>query len=167
MNNQAKALFFDYLGSKFGMWHDGILDEYKQYNISPDQEAQWHKELIALWQERLSANDLSPVITLSRLNASETLPDILKFADQGDSYAQLIYANALWEITTASEHPAVSPEIIEQAQRTAIRLWRSIATGPIELAPNRDFRPFDGSKTEDFLKDWAARNLARVKENLT
>ncbi len=161
--NPAKTLFFDYLGSKFGMWHDGVLEEYNRYGISAGQEAGWRAELVLFWVERLSAEDVLPVIKLSTLGAAEALPEILKFASQGDSYVRLIYANALWEISGAVTATGVSPEVIGQAQQTALRLWRAIAAEPVVLTAAWDLKPVDGVAVEEYIKTWAAAKLARAE----
>lgn len=153
MQNPARQLFFDYLGDKFGMWHDGVLDEYKQYAIDEEQEICWRKELIALWIERLSSTDLSAVITLARLKASEALPKLIRLADQGDSYANLLFANAIWEISSISNNLP--------AQDFAIRMWSVIAVGPVVLAPDRGFQPLGGENPEKYIQEWAANNLKR------
>jgi len=161
--NPAKTLFFDYLGSKFGMWHDGVLEEYNRYGISAEQEAGWRAELVLFWAERLSAEEVLPVIKLSTLGAAEALPEILKFAGQGDSYVRLIYANALWEISGAVTATGVTPEIIGQARQTAIRLWRAIVTESVVLTADSDLKPVDGVAVEDYIKAWAAEKLARAE----
>jgi len=42
----AKTIYFNYTGSKFQMMRDGIIDEYRSYNISEELEKQWLEELI-------------------------------------------------------------------------------------------------------------------------
>jgi hypothetical protein len=140
-----KQIYCDYLGDKFGMWHDGVLEEYERHPISPNQEAEWRKELIAFWVARLSAEDVAAVIKLSALNAVEALSEILPYARQGNSYAQLIYANALCEIASWTDNPSLDPQIASQARQKALQLWQSIAAGPVVLTAHRDVHPPDES----------------------
>jgi HEAT repeat protein len=156
MVDKAKKLFFDYLGSKFGMVHDGILAEYEQYGVSPVQEDAWRGELIAHWISRLSPHDVTATVKLKIMKAQEALPDMLELADKGDSYAKLIYANALWDVSHSGTPPAALRDVAKQAREMAVRLWREIVRGPIVLTENRDFQPPDGSEVTPYLRSWAA-----------
>lgn len=53
MDNRAKEMFFKYKGSHCQMENDGVLEKYKAYGISSEQEKQWtleieQQEIIAL-----------------------------------------------------------------------------------------------------------------------
>lgn len=44
--NRAQYIFTRCCGSKFHMWHEGFLPEYKSYRISKATEHKWHKSLL-------------------------------------------------------------------------------------------------------------------------
>lgn len=159
---RAKALYFDYLGSTFGMAHDGVLEEYRQYAVSAGQETQWRQELIALWVGRLSAHDTTAAIRLSILQARESLPHLLACAEAGDSYAHLIYANCLWEIAH-SPGAEIDPAVSALACQTAVRIWRTLTRSPIILAEDRNLQPFNGATPQEFIWNWAQTQLTRAE----
>ena len=111
----------------------GLGEEYKKYGISENQEQEWYREYIEFWVNQLSVDDLTPVNRLSDAWAGEALPDLIKMADQGDSYAKLWYANAIWDI---AKGVSVSGSLRRQARNTSINLWQSIVQGSIEVSEN-------------------------------
>ncbi|HIW34734.1 MAG TPA: hypothetical protein IAA29_18315 [Candidatus Paenibacillus intestinavium] len=54
---RAKELFDHHYGNKLQMFREGQLDEYKDYNIALEQEAEWIKQLINLYSSQLSIRD--------------------------------------------------------------------------------------------------------------
>ena len=46
MNDKAKQIFINYNGSKSFMMNDGVLDEYRKYNVSPKMERKWCVEIM-------------------------------------------------------------------------------------------------------------------------
>lgn len=165
MNERAKELYTIYDGSTFHMGREGVYDEYKRYNVSLEQEAEWRAELVALWISRLSPHDFEPVFRLWQLCAKEALLPLLDFADQGDDHIRLVRANALWAIAVCYDSRYAiqsTPEIERLAMRAAIHVWKSIVDASVVHVANPDFKPYDGSKAEDFIRAWARTNLEGV-----
>jgi inosine-uridine nucleoside N-ribohydrolase len=158
MRDSAKSLFFEHLGSKFGMSHNGVLDEYEYYGISEAQEAEWRKELIAHLVSRLSPYDVTAAVRLCAMYADEALPDVLRFADKGDSYARLIYANVLWDIATFAGASA-SRRVVKQACETAVRLWHELVQGPVVVDARRQLQLSGEVSDEAHLRNLANRRL--------
>jgi hypothetical protein len=61
--------------------------------VTTEQEARWRNDLIEELANRLSPNEVEPLV------ATEVIPRLLELAPLGDSYAQLQYADALWEMS--------------------------------------------------------------------
>lgn len=159
---EAKKMYFDYACNIFFMLHDGDYEEYKEYGINEAQEKEWRHEYIALWVSRLEVDDLTPVDRLSNAWASEALPAIMEMADQGDSYAKLWYANAIWHLADGSNCDTISRW---KARKAAIDLWQSLQTECIVLTQrhNNHIRPylwaFHASAPEEYVRSYARQQL--------
>lgn len=164
-SKRAKELYTFYSGNTFHMDRDGVYDEYVQFGVSLEQEAAWRAELIALWTTRLSPHDFEPILRLWHLRAKEALPSLIDLADQGDDHIRLVRANAMWAIAVCSDSLYATEAVFETkslAMHTALRVWRSIAEAPVVFVEDQDFKPYDGSKAEDFIRAWARTNLQGV-----
>src|SRR5689334_17771482 len=130
---EAKAMFFSYACHTFFMAHDSaaIYERYKAFGISEALEQAWRREFIAHWVSRLSTDDMTAVNWLRDADADEALPDLLGIAGNGDSYARLWFANAIWHIAERARLPA---SLSDQVARTTVNLWLSAANGPVELS---------------------------------
>lgn len=163
---KAKKIFFDYACRHFHIDRDGLGEEYKRFGISKAQEKEWRREYIDFWVSQLSIDDMTPVNRLSDAWATEALPDLIKMADKGDSYAKLWYAIAIWKLAEAIR---ISVPLQEQARKTAINLWQSIVQGPIELSNNhkttiiRSMKSLDTSTPEEYVLNYANRRLVAAK----
>ncbi|MDY0020665.1 MAG: hypothetical protein RBT47_11765 [Anaerolineae bacterium] len=162
---EAKKLFFEFACNHFYMDHDGMGETYAQFDVSEAEEAQWRQEYIALWVSRLSTEDLTAVNSLTSAWAGEALPALIAMADKGDSYARLWYANALWDLATGISTAA---ETHEQAIQTAVRLWRSLSQGPIELSESHramitpsSMNYLEAATPEEYVRNYAKRRLLR------
>jgi hypothetical protein len=163
---KAKKIFFDYACNTFYMAHDGELEEYKKIGVSAAQEAEWRREYISFWVSQLSIDDLTAVNRLGETWAGEALPDLIKMAGQGDGYAKLWYANAIWKLANGA---SISATMRDQAIKTAINLWQSLVQRPIELSDNHkaeispNMKPLDASTPEEYVLNYAKRKLAEAK----
>lgn len=54
---RAKKIFLDYGTSGFHMMQEGVLDEYKSYNVSKEKENEWRLELIDNKLSNFDIND--------------------------------------------------------------------------------------------------------------
>ncbi len=148
------------------MDRNGVRPDYERYGVTKAQEQEWRQEYIALWVSRLSAEDLTAVNRLRDARAVEALPDLIRMADRGDSYARLWYANAIWEIAQGANVP---PPLQLPAVETAIRLWQSLVDGDItltderknQIAPAMNLR--NEATPEQYVRNYAASQLDRAK----
>ncbi len=127
----ARKLFFDYDCRTFHIAREGFWEVYQQCQISPAQEAEWHREFIAFWVGRLSVDDLEPLAHLERADAVEALPALIRIADRGDSYARMKYAEALGALTCHCKGNCFS--VCGRARARSIRLKKSVLQRPVEL----------------------------------
>ena len=162
MEERAKQIYINFLGRKFQMMREGVLEEYEGFGITEEKEDQWRSELIDYWQGILSSTDVDPVVKLSIMNATEALPQILAFAESGDSYSNLIYANCLWDIATTGDQANSEQVIITKSKKMAIRIWSKIEKGEIYLEQERDLRGWPGMSTQEALRTWASENLQKA-----
>lgn len=159
VNERAKELYVNYCGSTEQMARDAVYDEYMQYNVSTVQEREWRAERVAYWMGKLSLQDSQPIIALSQWRAKEALPLLIEMADEGDDHIRLVRANMIWKL--AIDYAPGYDEINERAMRTALRTWKSIAEAPVVIV-DQNFKPYDGSKPEDFIRAWAREHLEGV-----
>ena len=60
--------------------------------------------------------------------AGESLPEMFRISELGDSFAKLWYANAIWHIAWGG---LMSPIMRERARQKSISLWQSLLNDPI------------------------------------
>ena len=56
MKSEAKDLFFSFLGSKYQMMREGVIELYLSYNVSEKDEVIWIEELFQSLHFRLQRN---------------------------------------------------------------------------------------------------------------
>ena len=56
MKSGAKDLFFSFLGSKYQMMREGVIELYVSYNVSEKDEVIWIEELFQSLYSRLQYN---------------------------------------------------------------------------------------------------------------
>ena len=56
MKSEAKDLFFSFLGSKYQMMREGVIELYLSYNVSEKDEVIWIEELFQSLYSRLQYN---------------------------------------------------------------------------------------------------------------
>ena len=56
MKSSAKELFLSFLGSKYQMMREGVIERYLSYNVSKEEEMTWIEELFQSLYIRLQRN---------------------------------------------------------------------------------------------------------------
>ena len=56
MKSSAKELFLSFLGSKYQMMREGVIEQYLSYNVSKEEEMTWIEELFQSLYIRLQRN---------------------------------------------------------------------------------------------------------------
>ena len=69
MKSSAKELFFSFLGSKYQMMREGVIELYLSYNVSEEKEMTWIEELFQSLYIRLqrNINDLNALYQITYL----------------------------------------------------------------------------------------------------
>jgi len=127
---RAKEIFFQYACNHFFLDREVDAAEYKEFDISKQQEKIWTREYIAHWTNQLSVDDLRALNCLRDSYAVEALPEMFRMSELGDSFARLSFANTIWDIAHSS---FLSPILREHARRKSISLWQSLLDNPVEL----------------------------------
>lgn len=159
---RAKQLYTNYYGSSFSMGREDEYEEYAQYHVPPALERQWRAERIAYLTSKLSPDDRVTVIALSIWGAKEALPQLIQMADGVDDHTRLMRANTLWELATRPKPiyaPDIEPTVEQTAMALALETWAAIAEASALNVVDKTWRPWDGNSPEDFLRNWARRNL--------
>jgi len=53
---ESKKLFFEYGGSKFGMWHERVIEKYESFSVPRELEQQWQEEILDELRKRMKSN---------------------------------------------------------------------------------------------------------------
>ena len=83
-------------------------------------------------------------------------------ADGVDDHTRLMRANTLWELATRPKPiyaPDIEPTVEQTAMALALETWAAIAEASALNVVDKTWRPWDGNSPEDFLRNWARRNL--------
>ncbi len=162
---KAKQIFFEFACNHFYMWHDGAEEEYKKFGITDAQEAAWRREYIEHWVSRLELDDLTAVNQLRNAYAHEALPALIELARQGDGYARLWYANAIWDLENGTGIPA---SLREQATETCLEIWQALIQQPFELSNSHkatiapSMKALEASTPEEYVVNYAKARLKEV-----
>ncbi len=75
MKSSAKELFFSFLGSKYQMMREGVIELYLSYNVSEEKEMTWIEELFQSLYIRLqrNINDLNALYQITYLIESHCM----------------------------------------------------------------------------------------------
>ena len=144
---EAKKVFFEYSCNGLHMAQNDV--HFSRYHVPKELEAAWRDEFIAHWRGRLSTDDLTAHQKLRDADAVEAIPDLLAMVDQGDSYARLRTAEALWALSYQVKDRAVK----QQAKATAVRSAQSILAGPIQVSERHriEIERLGGSSPEEYI----------------
>jgi hypothetical protein len=159
---KAKGMFFEYACNTFFMNNDGVLNDYLRFGISPAQENEWRQEYISFWVNQLSVDDLTAVDKLRDAEAGESLPSLMAMAREGDGYAKLWYANAIWQLANRAN---ISKELRIQACQVAINLWQDLVEQKFDITEDHKgkifpyLRALDASTPEEYVINYARHRL--------
>ena len=107
MKSSAKELFLSFLGSKYQMMREGVIERYLSYNVSKEEEMTWIEELFQSLYIRLQRN-------INDLNALHQMTYLIECHDMVEHVSKLY--DLLWGNTNSITH----------AQEVAISLGRII-----------------------------------------
>ncbi|WP_379161706.1 hypothetical protein [Paenibacillus sp. sgz5001063] len=166
---QARELFTRYLGSPIQMHREGVLQQYKQFEVGKETEQLWAEDLTAGYLQQLSIRDWEAVAALEALSKQYPNPVIVEktvaFASRNlmsaDSIVRLLFAENLVGIIR-SHKKVLSREQLFSACRAAAELLQSVAGQPLVADPGHELEHL-GLKDKRGLNSRAKRGIDEVE----
>lgn len=166
---QARELFVRYLGSNIQMHKEGVLKQYKQFEVARETEMEWFREMIAEYTQQLSIRDWGAVSALEGLSRSYQDPlivqNIVSFATRSimsaDSPVRMMYAENLVSIIRSNKR-VLSREQLFSACRTAVQILEALIAQPLVVDPGHELQQL-GLKDKRGLNVRAQKSLAEVE----
>jgi hypothetical protein len=167
---RAKEIFTSYLGSFIHMYREGVLEEYKGYDIAKQTEIEWFDEMMDSFTKELSIMNWNGVFRLEALARNYPNPMILEnvaaFASRhlmsADSLVKLVFAEKLIELIKLFKKE-VSLELLYKAYKSTIEILEDTITKPLILDPGHELDQFN-LKDKKALNIKARRNIDELKE---
>lgn len=169
---RAKELFTCYFGNYFQMHLNGKFEEYKSFNISKEEEAEWHEELIAKYAGELSIRSWDAVIGLlsvaKNYPKSRILDHVISFTSRhvmsSDSIVKLMYAENIIEIIKLVSNKC-STEQLHNAYKVTALILEDIISKPLIIDPGHELHEFN-LKDKKSLNNRAAKRIEVIREML-
>lgn len=142
---RAKELFDHHYGNKLQMFREGQLDEYKDYNIALEQEAEWIKQLINLYSSQLSIRDWDALhhldIIANNYKDSTIITIVLLFSSKqlnsADSIVKLKYAEYMSHIIIVMKDVLTKEQLIDAIKKTLL-LFDNVIKGQLVVDPGHE-----------------------------
>jgi hypothetical protein len=168
--NKAREIFLHYSGSYFQMEREGVLQDYRKYGISKQQELEWIKE----YQQELVADIKKEnvvgqsfvflVHTICEYRDIEGMNIVVKLIERkkgtADSFTQLRIAESLIRIYDCFREYNVLPGLeLGRLKKLAIEILKAVLAGPITVAEY-----YRKKIPREFIRDDEV--IARAKKDL-
>ncbi|OMD53580.1 hypothetical protein BSK56_00060 [Paenibacillus borealis] len=169
LTQQAKECFARYLGSFVQMHREGVLEQYKQYEIPREMELQWFQEMVTGYLQQLSIRDWEAVSALDALSRQFQDPAIVEntasFAARNllsaDSIVRLMYAESLVGIIRSNKG-VIPRDLLFSACRTAVQLLESVIAEPLVIDPGHELQSL-GLKDKRGLNSRAKKSIEEIE----
>ncbi|WP_313638978.1 hypothetical protein [Paenibacillus sp.] len=166
---RAKELYTRFLGHFLNMHKEGLLKEYKSFEIPREQELEWLNEMALEYVKQLSIRDwdaISVIEALSRnFQDSWIVEKISSFASRNimsaDSLVRLIYAEKLVEIIRCHKQ-VISKELLFQACKVTVLILEDVISQPLVIDPGNELKDL-GLKDKRALNSRAEQSMEQVK----
>jgi hypothetical protein len=160
----AKEIFTYFLGSHFQMSRENVLERYRSFQVTGEQEKEWRRELInAKTRELPKINVLS---SFPQMLAHEAIPDLLRYTEHSDGFYQCRLAETLFDIVTQvllTSFPGADRKWLEKAESTAKKTWQGLIKNP-KQGNAYIFEGIDETIDAEFIRIRARTNLDRFEE---
>ena len=153
MASKAEGLYRAYLGSRFGMSRDGVLDEYEALSPDPNDERRWRDELISEQLRAACEGDTDALSGLTILGAVHELPELARLASERDGFYRVRVAETIWYMIDKLDVSGVAPPVQRAALDAATAAAQDVARGHFASPP-------------DDQVEWLLRQGADVREAL-
>jgi hypothetical protein len=166
---RAKDLFTLYRGSFFQMHRDGVLEEYKKFEIERQIEVDWYIELIDKFTTELSIRDWEAITSLESLAKyypdPRILENVIAFVSLhimgADSIVKLMYAEKLMDLIQSLKK-IISKEERYTAYRQTFKILEDIIVKPLIIDPGHELHVFH-LKDKKSLNNRAQKWLDEIK----
>ncbi len=161
----AKKIYWDYACNYFFMGHDGVLEDYRSHHPTGEEEREWRKEFIRMWISKISVDEFDAVHKLCNAHAVEAIPHLIENVEKGDSYAKLIFANAIHELSGCD---GVDMSLQIQSHDTVIEQYQKILSTPLNITKEheREITPLlkivNAANAEEYVISYAKARLESV-----
>lgn len=167
---RAKELFTTYLGSFIHMYREGVLEEYKEYDIAKQTETEWFDEMVDRFSKELSIMNWNGILCLEALARNYPNPTILENAAafgsrhlmSADSLVKLVFAEKMIELIKLFKKE-VTLELLYKAYKSTIEVLEDTIAKPLILDPGHDLLQFN-LKDKKALNIKARRSIDDLKE---
>lgn len=167
---RAKELYTRFLGNFLNMHKEGLLEEYKSFEIPRELELEWLNEIAMEFSKQLSIRDwdtISALTALSRVYQDNWIVEnVSAFAARNirsaDSLVRLMYAEHLVEIIR-SHKKVITQDLLFQACKVAVQILEDVITQPLIIDPGHELKQLN-LKDKRALNSRAQKSLEVVKE---
>ncbi|SDN72514.1 hypothetical protein SAMN04487897_104206 [Paenibacillus sp. yr247] len=154
------------------MHREGVLEEYKKYDIERQIEVDWYNELIDKFTNELSIRDWEAITSLESLAKyypdPRILENVIAFVYRhimgADSIVKLIYAEKLIDLIKSLKN-IISKEIRYTAYRHTLKILDDIIVKPLIVDPGHELHFFQ-LKDKKSLNNRARKSIEEIKNVL-
>ena len=164
---EAKKLFFEYGGLKFGMWHEGVIKKYESFNVPKKLERQWQQKILEEWREKMKLDHppLKKWVIISNYfhrNREFSQKDSIEFLKENkdqmqdmDDLSKLIVIELIFDYSLP-EKPKKRKTVIEKCVKRLYDMLEKEAKGEFVI----DESYYEQGQIPDYLTD------GKLKERL-
>lgn len=171
--DKAKQLFTSYCGNTLAMYREGVLQEYKGFEVPKALETEWFGEMVDRNARELSIRDWKAIDELSAIASNYKDPAILEkviaFTSRhmmsADSVVKLMVAERILEIINKIKLDIAQPLLYEAYKTTAIIL-EDVITKPLVIDPGHELHLYE-LKDKRSLNHRAERSIQQIKKDLS
>ncbi|PWV94463.1 hypothetical protein DFQ01_13028 [Paenibacillus cellulosilyticus] len=153
------------------MYREGVLEEYKGYDISEEIEMGWFNEMVDQYTRELSIRDWAAVDRLDLIAANyqdeRIIRNVMTFASRNvlssDSIVKLMYAEKMIEIIM--KFKTISADLKLEAYKIIYTILEDVINRPLEIDTGHELENYS-LKDKRSLNERAKRSIERIKSDL-
>jgi len=165
---EAKKLFFEYGGSKFGMWHERVIEKYESFNVPKELERQWEEEVLNKLNQKMEM-DCTPrqkrviIQNYFHKNREFNQKDSINFLKKNreklkdmDDFSKLIVIELIFDLSLPEE-PKKRKPVVEKCIEKLNKMLEQEANGEFVI----DEAYYEQGQIPDYLANGKLRE--RIK----
>jgi hypothetical protein len=170
---RAKELITAYYGNTLQMYREGVLEEYKCFDISKMMEIEWFTEMVENFSKKLSIRDWSAVdhlkILANHYHDPIILENVIAFTARhlmsADSLVKLMYAEGIMDIIKALKK-FITTGRLHHAYKTTAILLEDVISKPLIIDPGHELSNW-GLSDKRSLNSRAKICLDKIRDDLS